>query len=98
MAVAVVTGGSRGFGLEVASVLATAGWVVVTDGRAVSALRAAAQSPHVRPVPGDITDPAHRRALVDAAVGRGGLDLLVLNAGTLGPSPLPRLADLELDA
>jgi NAD(P)-dependent dehydrogenase (short-subunit alcohol dehydrogenase family) len=33
----------------------------------------------------------HRSALVDAAGGR--LDLLVNNAGTLGASPLPALAD-----
>jgi NAD(P)-dependent dehydrogenase (short-subunit alcohol dehydrogenase family) len=41
---------------------------------------------------GDITDPVHRRVLADAA--GGWLDLLILNAGTLGPSPLPRVADL----
>lgn len=30
--------------------------------------------------------------------GGGGLDLLVNNASALGPSPMPRLADFELDA
>jgi NAD(P)-dependent dehydrogenase (short-subunit alcohol dehydrogenase family) len=42
---------------------------------------------------GDITDPAHRAALLAAAEELGGPDLLVNNAGTLGASPLPALAD-----
>jgi NAD(P)-dependent dehydrogenase (short-subunit alcohol dehydrogenase family) len=45
----------------------------------------------VTAIPGDITDPAHRAALIAAAGDR--LDLLVNNAGTLGASPLPALAD-----
>ncbi|HEX3460097.1 MAG TPA: SDR family oxidoreductase [Acidimicrobiales bacterium] len=42
---------------------------------------------------GDITDPAHRRALVAEAERLGGLDLLVNNASRLGPSPQPNLSD-----
>jgi NAD(P)-dependent dehydrogenase (short-subunit alcohol dehydrogenase family) len=42
---------------------------------------------------GDITDPAHRAALLATAEDLGGPDLLVNNAGTLGASPLPALAD-----
>src|SRR6185312_1608393 len=52
----------------------------------------------VEAIPGDVTDPAHRAALIGAAEARGGLDLLINNAGTLGPSPLPAQADLDLDA
>ena len=48
-------------------------------------------------VPGDVCDPAHRAALVRAAGRTGGADLLVNNAGTLGASPLPALADYPLD-
>jgi NAD(P)-dependent dehydrogenase (short-subunit alcohol dehydrogenase family) len=48
-------------------------------------------------VPGDITDPDHRRDLVEAAAALGGLDLLINNAGTLGASPLPAVADYPLD-
>ena len=58
----------------------------------------AAQRPGSRAVtsiPGDVTDPAHRAALVAAAGDR--LDLLVNNAGTLGASPLPALADYPAD-
>jgi NAD(P)-dependent dehydrogenase (short-subunit alcohol dehydrogenase family) len=51
----------------------------------------------VTAIPGDITDPAHRAALVAAAQAAGRLDLLVNNAGTLGASPLPALADYPPD-
>jgi NAD(P)-dependent dehydrogenase (short-subunit alcohol dehydrogenase family) len=46
---------------------------------------------------GDVTDPAHRAALAAAAQAAGRLDLLVNNAGTLGASPLPALADYPPD-
>jgi NAD(P)-dependent dehydrogenase (short-subunit alcohol dehydrogenase family) len=49
-------------------------------------------------VPGDVTDPTHRDALAAAVSGLGRLDLLVNNASDLGPSPLPRLADVALAA
>jgi NAD(P)-dependent dehydrogenase (short-subunit alcohol dehydrogenase family) len=51
----------------------------------------------VTAVPGDITDPEHRAALLAAARAAGRLDLLVNNAGTLGASPLPALADYPPD-
>ena len=46
-------------------------------------------------LPGDIADPVHVAALVNAAAGQGGFELLVNNAGTLGPSPLPHVAWLR---
>jgi NAD(P)-dependent dehydrogenase (short-subunit alcohol dehydrogenase family) len=48
-------------------------------------------------VPGDVTDPTHRTALVAAADELGGADLVVNNAGVLGPSPQPPLAEYPLD-
>ncbi|HTQ93066.1 MAG TPA: SDR family NAD(P)-dependent oxidoreductase, partial [Streptosporangiaceae bacterium] len=51
----------------------------------------------VTAVPGDVTDPEHRAALLAAAQAAGRLDLLVNNAGTLGASPLPALADYPPD-
>ena len=70
---------------------------MVTDARDGDALRDAVSGlgDAVVAVPGDITDPAHRAELVAAA--GGSIDLLVNNAGGLGPSPLPGLADYPLD-
>jgi NAD(P)-dependent dehydrogenase (short-subunit alcohol dehydrogenase family) len=70
------------------------GWKVILDGRDIDAvLVAAAQlGPNAIPVPGDVTDATHRAQLIGAAARTGGLDLLVNNASTLGPSPLPSLA------
>jgi NAD(P)-dependent dehydrogenase (short-subunit alcohol dehydrogenase family) len=97
MPVAIITGASRGLGLALARGLAGAGWGLVVDARDGVALAAAA-IPGATLVPGDVTHPAHRADLVAAADRRGGADLLVNNAGILGPSPQPPLADYPLDA
>jgi NAD(P)-dependent dehydrogenase (short-subunit alcohol dehydrogenase family) len=99
MTVAIVTGASRGLGFALAEGLVDTGWRVVVDGRDADALIAAAQllGPSAVAVPGDVTDPAHRAALVAAADALGGADLVVNNAGVLGPSPQPALADYPLD-
>jgi NAD(P)-dependent dehydrogenase (short-subunit alcohol dehydrogenase family) len=52
----------------------------------------------VEPIVGDITDPAHRAALMRAAQSHGGLDVLINNAGILGPSPLPVTGELGIEA
>ena len=48
-------------------------------------------------VAGDVTDPATAPRSRGAVAALGRLDLLVNNASTLGPSPLPPLADYPLD-
>lgn len=72
---------------------------MLIDGRGAAAVHAAAGrlGPSVHPLPGDVTDPRHREALVAAAWQLGGLDLLVNNASALGPSPLPTLRHHPLD-
>ena len=101
---ALITGGSRGLGLELARSLAASGWSLILDARDPVDLGTAANSlaavpgATVRAVPGDVADEAHRRDLVAAARRMGGLDVLVHNASRLGPSPLPRLAEFPLDA
>lgn len=104
MSVAIVTGASRGLGEAVSTGLASTGWSLVIDGRDADALAATEDrlalimaGDTLRAVPGDITDPSHRRDLVEAAAALGGLDLLINNAGTLGASPLPAVADYPLD-
>ena len=106
---ALVTGASRGLGRALASGLAAEGYALVIDARDPRALRLAADAiradapragfggADVTALPGDVTDPAHRAALLAAAQAAGRLDLLVNNAGTLGASPLPALADYPPD-
>ncbi|GAA1844144.1 SDR family NAD(P)-dependent oxidoreductase [Asanoa iriomotensis] len=98
MTTAIITGASRGLGRALSGGLAQAGWNVVVDGRDGAALAAAGFGPGVVPVAGDVNDPAHRAALIDVADRYGGVDLLVNNAGILGPSPQPRLADYPVEA
>jgi NAD(P)-dependent dehydrogenase (short-subunit alcohol dehydrogenase family) len=96
MPTAIVTGASRGLGLALSRVLAERGWRLVIDAREAGPLAAAAAGlPNVTALPGDVADPSHRRALVEAAGER--IDLLVNNASLLGPSPQPALADYPLD-
>jgi NAD(P)-dependent dehydrogenase (short-subunit alcohol dehydrogenase family) len=95
MPTAIVTGASRGLGLALARALSERGWRLVVDARDGAALSAATGGlAGVRALAGDVADPDHRAALVEAA---GPLDLLVNNASLLGPSPQPALADYPLD-
>jgi NAD(P)-dependent dehydrogenase (short-subunit alcohol dehydrogenase family) len=94
--VAIVTGGSRGFGRAIVAALLDRGWTVVSDARRADDLEATAAelaSPRLITIAGDVTEPAHRAALAVAAMDAGPLRLLVNNASRLGPSPQPRLAD-----
>ena len=94
--VGIVTGASRGLGLALARALAGRGWRLVVDARGGDALeRAVSGLAGVLAIAGDIADAEHRRALVGAAGER--IDLVVNNAGALGPSPQPALGAYPLD-
>jgi NAD(P)-dependent dehydrogenase (short-subunit alcohol dehydrogenase family) len=95
MPVGIVTGASRGLGRALTHALVDRGWRIVVDARDGAALRREwGYPPHDVVIAGDVTDPAHRQALVDAA--GPSIDLVVNNASELGTSPLPALADYPL--
>jgi NAD(P)-dependent dehydrogenase (short-subunit alcohol dehydrogenase family) len=96
MPTGILTGASRGLGLALAHALAQRGWRLIVDARGEEELeRVWARAPRVQTLAGDIADPQHRLALVEAAGDR--IDLIVNNASVLGPSPLPPLAEYPLD-
>ena len=100
-ATALITGASRGLGFALARQLAQQGWNLIVDARGAEALEAArtelAAHTCVIAIPGDVTDPAHRQALAEAARDLGGLDALINSASMLGPSPQPYLVEYPLD-
>src|SRR6476469_3584898 len=102
MRVAIITGASRGLGEALASQLATDGWALVLDARGAQPLERVAGElagiTKVTAVAGDVTDPSHRAELLAAASQLGSLELLVNNAGILGPSPQPVIDAYPLDA
>ena len=84
---AVVTGASKGIGLEITRALRDEGVRVAAGALSGSPeLDALSQDGQVVVVRGDLTTAAACRALVDEAVGRfGGLDLLINNVGGVRP-------------
>jgi NAD(P)-dependent dehydrogenase (short-subunit alcohol dehydrogenase family) len=102
MRTALITGATRGLGYAVAGALARRGWNLIIDGRDATRLRRVrdelAEITHVAALAGDVTDDEHRRELSVLARGHAGLDAVINNAGALGPSPLPSVLDLDLEA
>jgi NAD(P)-dependent dehydrogenase (short-subunit alcohol dehydrogenase family) len=101
--VALITGASRGLGSEIARLLAQQGTRLILTARGAEALEAAAaelrNQTDVLALPGDVADPAHAARLVRQGLHRfGHVDVLVNNASTVGPSPMPSLDAYPLDA
>ncbi len=100
MPVALVTGASLGLGRALTTELVQRGWSVVVDGRRAEILDELVRElapGSVVVVPGDVTDATHRTELLAAVQRHGRLDLLVNNASSLGPSPMPHLRDYPLE-
>src|SRR4051794_20295448 len=79
-----ITGASRGMGVDIARAALAAGHAVVATARkADSITKALGEHPALLPVVLDVTDPTTAEAAVAAAVARfGRLDVLVNNAGS----------------
>ena len=94
--VCVVTGASRGIGLEVARGLCGEGAQVLFVGRDADALAQAADGCGGEYLAGDITDPElAERIVATCAEQMGGIDVLVNNAGTSFARSLDELSDEE---
>ena len=101
--VALITGASRGLGLEIARLYARRGLRLVLTARDPTPLQRAADElarvTEVVALEGDVADRAHATRLVAAGLDRfGRIDVLINNASELGPSPMPELERMPLDA
>lgn len=85
---ALVTGGSRGIGREIASTLVRAGATVTVLGRSRATLdeTVAAGDAHFAAV-ADVADQTALSAAIDAAAGRQPIDILIANAGVAESAP-----------
>jgi len=94
-----ITGGTSGLGLALVRALHAAGAQVAFVARDTARVaRTAAALPGTHGIAGDVSrkDDIHRIALqINATLG--GLELLIHNASTLGPTPLKLLADTECE-
>ena len=99
--VALITGASKGLGRAIALAFAREGAALALCARGEPALQAVASECRllgvdVLAVPADIANPADRERLVSLTLARlGAVDVLVNNASTLGPTPLPLLVDTD---
>ena len=101
--VALITGVSQGLGLQIARLYAQRGMGLILTARNRVPLERVARElavvTEVVAVPGDVADAAHAERLVSSGINHfGRIDVLVNNASELGPSPMPELASLPLDA
>ncbi len=105
---ALITGASRGLGRALASKLIEREWGLVIDARNRKALEETraellngdglpSGAVNLIAIAGSITSESHRKKLAAAARDLGGLDAVINNASTLGPSPQPNLLDYPLD-
>ncbi|TIB12616.1 hypothetical protein E3P89_00761 [Wallemia ichthyophaga] len=95
MSVSIVTGASRGIGLEITRSLLANNSAVVTISRSVSDELRGLQSLQLDIIQGDVADRDISKLAVDTAIAKHGkLDCVILNHGIL--SPVGRIADVDV--
>lgn len=97
---AIVTGGSKGIGLGIATTLAGAGVNVLITARGEADLEraAAAGDGRITTLAADVTSPEDCKRIVDTAVERnGGVDILCANAGIFPSARLESMTPEDLD-
>ena len=99
---ALVTGGSRGIGLAIATSLAEAGAALVLNGRSITPLETAAaalrDAGHLVSIqPFDVADPAAVEQAIAAVEAEGSIDILVNNAGTQHRALAEDFAEADFD-
>ncbi len=98
---ALITGASRGLGLELAKTLAKKGWNLIINGRNPHALLKAKKELEkwttVEAVSGNVIDEIHLIQFPEIAKQFRGLDLIINNASTLGISPQPELLEYPME-
>ena len=86
--VAIVTGASRGIGLELTKKLIASGYRVLANSRNISSAMTLQQTRDVKLVDGDISLQETAKKVISAAIENfGRIDLLVNNAGIFIPKP-----------
>jgi NAD(P)-dependent dehydrogenase (short-subunit alcohol dehydrogenase family) len=89
MTTTLITGGNKSLGFETARRLIEAGQTVWIGARDEGRGRAAAAQLGARYVPLDVTDDESVRAAAATIAAAGGLDVLINNAGVVGPRVAP---------
>jgi NAD(P)-dependent dehydrogenase (short-subunit alcohol dehydrogenase family) len=96
--VALITGASKGLGRTLATLLAAQGYHLVITARGAAGLKETARELSdyeitIDVLAGDVNNPAHRQKIIERVQAAGRLDLLVNNASTLGPVPMPAMSE-----
>jgi len=98
---ALITGASRGLGLELARALAKKGWQLIINGRNAEALyevqKELSKLTTVDAISGDVIDEIHLLQFPERIASFGHVDLVINNASTLGISPQPHLLDYPIE-